>query len=206
MGKHYNIRHYEHYKKQIFFEWFANNSSNTIKFLKRTKKLIKKLDIFLTGQEQEKIENIESKEFTSRRGLKTIEVPQQISKTKLPIEHSAFFFYKGVKTYERKHTLLNQVCVGEIYFSAKEIILYDRKEKKIQKVIEYKSIRKVKLKNFAVVIILKSKKKVYLRYKDNEIIYLSLKRSSLEFVDSFSDELQNERDISEKTIEFLLNI
>ena len=180
IGKTYKEKDFNHLKKKIFLSWFYNNSENTLSFSKRIKKLLKKLDIDLSEKEKEIIFNIEPREFTERRSMKTIEVPYSHSlyMDNIRLEKNIFFFYSDLRLYVKNNILLELKHKSDIYFSSKEIVLYDKTKKEIKNFFLYKDIKEVILKKYTVKINLINGEKIYLRHKDNELIFISLKRSS----------------------------
>lgn len=207
IGKMYNNPEYfEYFKKKMFLRWFFLNSENTDIFIKRTKKLIKKLSIHLSEKEQMKIDNLEPREFTARRAKKTIEAPYIGLNGSETLEKNIFFFYKDVRTYYRRKTLLELEHYGEIYLSSKEIVFYNRKENAIERVIYFTEIREIVLKKYAVVLEIRWKPNIYLRYKDNELIFISLKRTAPTKTPlEFSEENRNDDNTAERTLETILN-
>lgn len=197
IGKPYDKNNFEHLKKKIFFKWFFSNSENTNSFLKRSKKLLKKLDIELSEKEKEIISNIEPREFTERRSTKTIEVPYigLDNEYKETLDKNAFFFYHDLRLYKKRKFLLELKFRGEIYFTSKEIVTYDRKNNIINDIVIYKDIKSVTLKSYSIDLHMTNNSYVYLRYKDNELIYISLKRSILNTKNNvnFFDETKNKK-------------
>ncbi len=208
IGKLYDKKYFDHYKKQVFLKWVFKNSKNSEQFLKRAKKLAKKLDIKLNDSEKEKLESIKPKEFTTRRALKTIEVPYRgLTDSTILLKPNSYFFYKGIRVYEKELTLLKQVFKGEIYMTSEELVFYERNNNKIYKIIKYNDISEIILKNYAVIILLKNKEKKYLRFNDNELIYISLTRVVVirKKIDFF-DYSREEGDTTEKTIEAFFDL
>ncbi len=180
IGSTYDQNNFSHLKKKIFFKWFSDNVESTEKFLKRTKKLLKKIEIELTEKEKEIINNIEPREFTLRRSMKTIEAPYinlSVSDN-WKLEKNVYFFYSSLRTYEKRKILFNLKHTSNIYLSSKEIVLYEKDKKKIIDVIYYENIEKITLKDHAIKLsFLNEEDNLYFRYKDNELIYISLKRA-----------------------------
>ena len=177
IGKMYREEYFSHFKKKIFLKWFSINLENTDKFLKRSNKLIKKLKIELSEYEKEIVSNIEPREFTLRRSKKTIEAPYSNLDDAVSLEKNVIFLYRDLRVYMKNNFLFELFYKGGIYLSIKEVVLYDKKSNKIDSIVPYKEIEKVTLKKFAVELTLKDKKNIYFRYKDNELIYISFKRS-----------------------------
>ncbi len=202
IGKLYNENYFDHYKKQTFFRWFNENIENSENFLKRAKKLIKKLNIEFNSSEQEKINVIEPREFTMRRTLKSIEVPYKELKVASKLQPNAFFFYKEVRLYSKNLTLYKQIFKGEIYMTSKELVFYSRENNKVYKSISNDDINEITLKNYAVIIKIRNEEDLIIRYRDNELIYISLNRivvfrKTIEFVDDSYT--------TERTIESIFN-
>lgn len=207
IGKMYSEEEFNHFKKKIFFRWFSENSKNELSFLKRTKKLIKKIDIILTDTEALKINSIESREFTLRRVLKTIEVPYKKDSKSILLNSNAYFFYKDMRTCYKKLNFIDVKYYGEIYITSTELVLYNREENKIQKVIYHRDIEEIILRSYCVLLKVRNEKDIYLRYQDNELIYISLNRSirNKNEID-FKNESKIDGDTTERTIELVLNI
>lgn len=202
-----NKYYFDHYKKQIFKKWFFENSENTMYFSKRAKKLINKLNINLSSRDMDKVNNIEPREFTQRRSMKTIEVPYYNLTEDKTLNPNAYFFYKNVRTYKKNSPLFKVKFFGELYITSKEIVLYDREKNLIQQIIKYKEITSINLKNYCLELKIKNGDDLFFRYKDNELIYISLNRlinikKTIEFQNLIKD---NENSI-EKTFETILTI
>ncbi len=206
--KLYDKELFSHYKKVVFLRWVSENMANKISFANRVRKLIKKLDIELTDYEMRGIEGIEPREFTERRAFKTIEVPyKDLETSSLLLQPHAYFFYKGIRTYKRRKFFFEKLYEGEIYITIKEVVMYDRINNKIQQVIPHTDINAIKLKNEYVEIKMRNDDSIYLRHKDNELIYISLKRTvTIRGGEGFVAEQRDELMTTEKTIESFLNI
>lgn len=174
--KMYDKNYFEIYKTQIFMSWLSKNMENTLNFSKRAKKLIKKLDITLTNSQMIKVENIESREFTQHRALKIIETPYKDEDVEL--SSFSYFFYKNIRTYEKGVNFFKKIHTGEIFITPKEIVLYDQENNKIQLVIKNSELKKITLLRTCVKLEISNKRKFFFRYKDNELIYISLNRIS----------------------------
>ncbi len=212
IGKNYDDELFTHYKKVVLLKWVYKNIENKISFYKRVKKLIKKLEVELTDAEMLEIESIEAREFTEQRAFKTIEVPyRNLTETTesdsiLLLPH-AYFFYKGLRTYRRRKLLFEKLFEGEIYITLREIVLYDRVENKIQLVIPNRTIDGITLKSEYVEIKRNNEDPIYLRYRDNELIFISLKRAvTIKGGEGFNEHSRDEFITTERTIESFLNI
>ncbi len=204
----YDEELFDHYKKVVFLKWLYTNMENRIAFHKRVQKLMKKLQVELTDAEMKDIEAIEPREFTERRAFKTIEVPyKDLDESILLLPH-AYFFYRGMRTYKKRKLLFEKMYEGEIYITLREIVLYDRDKNKVQLVIPHRTINGIKLKNeFVEVTRTDDQDPIYLRHKDNELIFISLKRSvTIKGGEGFAEENRNEFSTTERTIESFLNI
>lgn len=208
IGKPYNKDLFSHYKKIVFLRWVSENTENKISFAKRVNKLLKKLDIELTDSESTLIEGIEPREFTERRAFKTIEVPYKDSNdTAMLLQPHAYFFYKGIRTYHKRKMFFKKLYQGEIYMTIKEVVLYDRKNDKIQHVIPHIDIMGITLRNEYVEIKLREGDSLYLRTIDNELIYISLKRTvTIRNGEGFNTEQRMEFLTAETTIESFLSV
>ncbi len=206
--KPYDTELFTYYKKQLFLRWVSENTDNSITFVKRAKKLAKKLGVTLTDIELEMFERIEAREFTERRALKTIEVPYKGLPNTAILRPDAFFFYKGIRTYKKRIMMFEKVYHGEIYMTNKEIVLYDRENHEVQLIIPHYQIGEITLKNEYVELKLKRKEdSLYFRYKDNELIYISLRRTvPLGTTTEFLDESRGEYMTAERTIESFLHV
>jgi|GEM_PF-2526949 len=206
IGKMYKKEYYSHYKKKTFFSWFFDNLENTESFIRRVKKLLKKLEIDLTDKEQIEIEALEAREFTTRRAFKTIEAPYLNNEKSVTLKNNIFFLHRDVRTYIKKKELLVKIYTGELLLTAKEIVFYDRDNDEIQKVINFEDISGIVLKKYAVIIKVIGRKDIYVRYKDNELLYISLKRAiKTKSKVNFSKDEQSDNTI-EKTLETILKI
>ena len=177
IGKMQNEQYFSHYKKKVFFQWFQENVENTLSFSKKANKLVKKLELQLNGVEEMQIKNIEPREFTIHRALKIIEVPY---KDKLEAENlsaNAYFVYRGIRTYKKIGNHFETKYFGELFMTNKELVLYNRVKDNIDQVIEYDTIHDIELKSYSIIIKIINKPNVYLRYKDNELIFISLDRA-----------------------------
>ncbi|NQX83187.1 MAG: hypothetical protein HRS50_00530 [Mycoplasmataceae bacterium] len=207
IGKMHKNDCFNHYKKQVFLKWFSENTENTIGFLKRVNKLLKKLELILSEKEKQKINNIEPREFTQRRSMKTVEVPYKRLDDTNSLMSNAFFFYKGIRVYEKEIILFKMKYYGEIYITSKEIVIYDRKKDEIKQIIKYKNITSIKLNSYCIEIKLRNKKNIFLRYKDNELIYISLNRlTTIKSTIKFNNVSKIKSGMIEKIIEKILNI
>ncbi len=213
IGKNYDEELFSHYKKVVLLKWVYKNIENKISFYKKVQKLIKKLDVELTDAEMAEIESIEAREFTERRAFKTIEVPyRHITSgegeiSSLLLLPDAYFFYKGLRTYRKRKLLFEKMFEGEIYMTLAEVVLYDRANNQIQMVIPHRTINGITLKSEYVEIKRKDEDSIYLRYKDNELIYISLKRAvTIKGGDGFKEQSREEFITTERTIESFLNI
>lgn len=207
LSRMYNDGHFQHYKRQVFLRWFSENTENTLQFIKRSEKLIKKLEIELSYSERMKIENIRPREFTFRRSLKTIEAPYKDLPGAALLKSNIVFFYKNIRTYQKGLNLYEKKYDGEIHMSTKEVVFYDREKNKIQKVIKHDEIKSILLRSFCVEIEMKKGPSYFLRYKDDELIYISLSRSVvIKNKVEFNDLSREEGDTAERTIESFLNI
>lgn len=208
LAKQYDEKLFTHYKKVTFMKWLYSNIENKISFHKRVLKLIKKLNIELTNYEKREIESLEAREFTERRAFKTIEVPYKDHNEALLILPDAYFFYRDIRTYTRRKILFEKKFMGEIYITLREVVLYDRENDDIQLIIPNRTINGVVLKNEYIKITRTGNQEpIYLKHRDNELIYISLKRSiSLKKGDGFTVDTKNEFKTTEKTIESFLNI
>lgn len=206
IGKLYNEDYFSHYKKSIFFRWFTENSANTSSFVRKSRKLIRKLELELSDYDLEKINNIEPREFTERRALKTIEVPYKELSEYSMLEDHAYFFYKDVRLYRFHKTLYRLDHRGEIYITKNEIVFYDRVKNEINEVINFGIIEEVVLRKFGVEIHIIDEEPAYVRYKDNELIFISLSRALPTKVDiDFLNTAREESDTIERTIEAILD-
>lgn len=207
IGKIYDAELFKHFKKSVFFRWFNENTSNATKFIKRTRKLVKKLDLEFSDSEIEKINNIEPREFTERRAMKTIEVPYKDLKEANMLNSDAFFFYKNVRLYRMNKTLYRQNHKGEIYITKNEMVFYDRDNKKINEVINFSIIEEVTLRKYGVEVQIIDGQPIYIRYKDNELIFISLSRTLPSKADiDFLNTVREESDTIERTIEAILDV
>ncbi len=208
IGKTYEKELFEHYKKVVFLKWVHENIENKISFYNRVNKLMKKLNVELSDSEMSEIKSIEAREFTERRAFKTIEVPYKDNDKALLLLPNAFFFYKGIRTFKRRKLLFEKMFEGEIYITSNEIVLYDREANDIQMIIPHRTINGIKFKSEYVEIIRTlDKESVFFRYKDNELIYISLKRAvHMKNVDGFKDEHRSDFITTERTIESFLNL
>ncbi len=207
IGKTYDKELFDHYKKVVLLKWVYQNSENKISFFNRVKKLLKKLEVELTDFEMKEIESIEAREFTERRAFKTIEVPYKDNDKALLLLPFAFFFYKGIRTFKRRKILFEKMFEGEIYITPNEIVLYDRKENDIQLIIPHRTIKGITFKSgYVEVARTLDKDPLYFRYKDNELIYISLKRTVSIKSGGFEDQHKGEFITTERTIESFLNI
>lgn len=199
---------FNHYKKVVFLRWASENMENKISFSKRVEKLQKKLNIELTDGEMKKIEGIEAREFTERRALKTIEVPyKDLDNTSILLQPVAFFFYKSVRAFKKRKLFFHKLFDGEIYMTTREIVFYNREKNEIKLVIPQIDIVGITLKNEYIEIKIKDDDSIYLRHKDNEIIYISLKRSvTIRRGEGFHSEQRDEFMTTERTIESFLSI
>ncbi len=209
IGRVYDKDLYTHYKKVVLLKWVYKNIENRISFHNKVNKLIKKLNVELTGEEAKEINSIESREFTERRAMKTIEVPYKgLDDSSILLSDNAYFFYKGIRTYRRRKLLFEKMYEGEIYITFREIVLYDRIENEIQLVIPHRTINGITLKSeFVEIKRIKGLDPIFFRYKDNELIYISLKRAvSIKGGEGFSDNQREDFITTERTIESFLNI
>ncbi len=208
MSKSYDEELFNHYKKIVFLRWATENSENKLSFAKRVQKLINKLDIELTSSESRVIEGIEAREFTERRAFKTIEVPyKDISEASLLLQPHAYFFYKGMRTYKKRKLFFEKKYDGEIYMTIREVVLYDRENNKIQEVFPHIDIMGITLRNEYVEVKMRNGEYIYFRHKDNELIYISLKRTvAIRNGEGFQTKQRDELLTTEKTIETFLNI
>ncbi len=208
ISKSYKPELFDHYKKVIFWKWYYKNVENKTSFLNKAKKIVKKLDIELNDVELKEMHAIEAREFTELRAFKTIEVPYKNIENTILLLPDAFFFYKGLRTYRRRKLLFEKIFEGEIYITKREVVLYDRLNHKIQLVIPQSEIRGIALKNEYIQLKrFKDKEDIYFRYKDNELIYISLKRSiTISTGDGYTEHNRDEFRTTETTIESLLNI
>lgn len=207
IGRLYNRDLFSHYKKTVFFRWFYENLEDTSSFSKKAKKLIKKLNIKLADHEMEKINNIEPREFTKHRALKKIEVPYKINLKYPNLDEEAYFFYKNIRLYEFNRIFFKQKHRGEIYITKNELVFYDRVENEIIDSIKYTLIKEIKLKSYGIEIKKNNSDSFFVRYKDNELIYISIMRvlPSRKNV-NFSKESKDEFVTFEKTIEAILDV
>ncbi len=207
ISRMYDPNLFEHYKKMTFLKWVYKNSENKSSFLRRAQKVLKKLDVELTDVEMKELSNIEPREFTELRAFKTIEVPYKDIEDTILLQKDAFFFYKGIKTFRRRKIFFEKVFEGEIYITKKEVVLYDRSNHKIQLVISQNEINGVTLKNEYIKLSRFDKESIYFRYKDNELIYISLRRSIvIRDGEGYADQNRDDFLTTEKTLETLLNI
>ncbi len=207
ISKLYNKELFEHYKKITFLKWVYKNSENKSSFLRRAQKVLKKLNIELNDVEMKELNNIEPREFTELRAFKTIEVPYKDIEDTILLQKDAFFFYKGIRTFRRRKIFFEKVFEGEIYITRKEVVLYDRANHKIQLVIPQSEINRVKLKNEYIQLSRFDKENIYFRYKDNELIYISLRRSIvINDGEGYVNQHREDFLTTEKTLETLLNI
>lgn len=208
IGKTYDYDLYKHYKKVVFLKWVYKNIENKISFYNRVKRLMNKLEIELSDSEMKEIESIEAREFTERRAFKTIEVPYKDNDKALLLLPYAFFFYKGIRTFRRRKLLFEKMYEGEIYMTPHEIVLYDRINNDIQMIIAHRTISGIRFRTEYVEIQRTlDKEPIYFRYKDNELIFISLKRTvNLKDVNGFKDEHRDDFITTEKTIESFLNL
>ncbi len=206
IGKMYDPELFEHFKKSVFFRWFNENTTNTTSFIKRSRKLLKKLDLDLSQKDMERINNIEPREFTERRAMKTIEVPYKDLREANMLDSDAFFFYKDVRLYRMNKTLYRQDHKGEIYITKNEMVFYDRDKNTINEVINFNIIEEVTLRKYGVEVQITDEQPVYIRYKDNELIFISLSRSLPAKVEiDFLNTVREESDTIERTIEAILD-
>lgn len=207
IGLLYDEDLFEHYKKVVFMKWLYKNIENNISFHRRVKRLLKKLDIKLNDFENAEIDSIEPREFTERRALKTIEVPYKRDVSILLQPH-AYFFYKGIRAYKRRKILFEKIFQGEIYITLGEVVLYNRDKDEIEYIIPHRSINGIKLKNEYIEISrMNNEPNLYLRYKDNELIFISLKRIvTIKGGEGFANEDKDDFITLERTIESFLSV
>ena len=123
------------------------------------------------------------------------------------LEDVAFFSYQDTRLYRYNKTLYRQEFKGELYITKNEMVFYDRVNNKISKIISISTIKEVVLKKFAVEMNITDEDTVYLRYKDNELIFISLSRLLPTKLDiDFLSTVKEDSDTIEKTIESFLDI
>ncbi|BDU67814.1 MAG: hypothetical protein TYPL_4670 [Candidatus Tyloplasma litorale] len=207
LSKMYPNDYLEYYKASVFMRWFNENIENNLGFLKKARKLQKRLSINLSYHQENKLYDIEPRDFTKHRAMKTIEVPYKKELLTNNLQKDAFFFYKNIRTYEKGITFLEKKYIGEIYMTKKEIVLYDHFDKKIQKIINYKKIRSIKLKSYYIQLKIENEPDIFFRYFDNILIYISLSRVvKKKIIKNFENESKENSIKIEETIETILNI
>ncbi len=167
------------YKKKVFLKWYDLNKECNVSFIFRLKKLIRKLDITFLEHEKEYINSIYSKRLALDRAFKTIEVPYLNyvgDEDKKKICKDTYFSYLHIYVYEPQKILLKLKSIVDIYLSFQEIILFNKESEKTS-IVYANTIKSITLSKIGVEINLKrDDNKIVLRYKDNEILYISLSR------------------------------
>lgn len=207
LGKMHREDYFDHYLKSVFFRWMSENSKNTISFYKRANNLSKKLKLTLTHDEQQKIESVLPRELTTRRALKQMEAPYSNLDKAITLSTFAYFNYKQLRVYKREKFLLEKMFKSDVYMSPKELVFFDPVKEKIIKVVRHEDIKGIKLTSYGVEVEINKQDNIYLRYKDNELIYISLDRSiSNKSKVDFEVETRDEASTAEKTIESLITL
>lgn len=170
--KLFDQKHFYNYKKKIFWKWDRNNFENTIKYYKRFFKLINKLELKMNDYEKDKIYLYKAKYFTKIRNLKTIEAYYNDE----TLSEIIYFHYHNVSIFKEKDNIFEKKFEGDFSVSYTEMVFYDQNTKIINFVIFLKDIEKILFEEKWLKIVLKNKKSYFLKYMENEIIYISLRR------------------------------
>ncbi|BDV02215.1 MAG: hypothetical protein HPAVJP_1040 [Candidatus Hepatoplasma vulgare] len=160
------------YKKKLFWKWDKKNFENTTEYYKKFFKIFRKLNIKFEDFEKNKLELYKAKYFTKVRNLKTMETPYK----KEGVNPIIYFNYKDVSLFSQNGFLFDKVVTSNLGISYNEMVFYNKKNKEINLIFYVKDIKEIFLKEKWVEIILKNKKVFFLRYLENEIIYISLRR------------------------------
>ncbi len=176
IGKLYNAKFYKEYKLSIFWKWHQKNSNYTESYIRRFNHLRDKLGITFDVTDYDYLNELWQKQFTSFRSFKTIEVPFETKNTGL--KSSAYFDYKNVRVYimDDNDMWLKKQYQGELFISSKQLIFYNREEKKIIQIIQLKEIIEIIYHTYSLEIVLSWGKPLHFRYYSNEIIFISLQR------------------------------
>lgn len=172
IAKLFEAEYFYFYKKKLFWKWDKKNFENTTNYYKRFFKIYKKLEIKFEDFEKNKLELYKAKYFTKIRNLKTLEAPYKDKNVKSIV----YFNYKDVSLFLENGLLFNKVLTSDLGISHNEMVFYNRKNKEIELIFYLKDIKRINLKEKWIEIFLKDKRLFFLRYLENEIIYISLRR------------------------------
>jgi len=78
--------------------------------------------------------------------------------------------------YIEKDSYLSKIYKSQMYISKNEIVFFDEKEQQILFTINKDDIKYIKKTRYSVLLRIKNKN-YHIRYKDNEIIFISFDRN-----------------------------
>ncbi|AXK50829.1 hypothetical protein [Spiroplasma alleghenense] len=170
------IKNYENFilfKRWILWRWITKNFTFDEKFINGFFKLVRKMDISLTSEENRFIFNVQEIYFNSWRPLKELPVRFQIEpKELINFKESSVNVHKLVnKDGKVKAEFENNY---DLYFSFKNIYFCDSEQKFIKKV-DLKKISKIELKHFGVIITISGQEYLF-RGANKLLVYSILQR------------------------------
>lgn len=204
ISKIYDKEIFDAYIRNVVAKWDKQNREYTKEYIKRFNNVIEKTEIKLDVFEKDYKNSLEPREFTSRRAMKTLEVPYEWKQNNL--DQFALWQYKNIRLYIEKDSYLSKIYKSQMYISKNEIVFFDEKEQQILFTINKDDIKYIKKTRYSVLLRIKNKN-YHIRYKDNEIIFISFDRNWPELTkENNIEESFSSQTTIEETIETILDI
>ncbi len=135
IGKPFDPKMFELYKRNLFFEFFDKQRTPNRSFINKTNRLIKKLDLNLKSFEYKYLKSLVIEEFTLNRSRKILEIPFGDNLNYLT--ENATFHYRGIKIFRRnKHFFYERIFSGDLYFLKDQLVLFNLERGEIYRKIK----------------------------------------------------------------------
>ncbi|WP_338972600.1 hypothetical protein [Spiroplasma endosymbiont of Panorpa germanica] len=149
-----NYENFTQFKRWILWRWINKNFVFDEKFINGFFKLVKKMDITLTSEENRFIFNVQEIYFNSWRPLKELPVRFQVEpKEIINFKESSVNVHELIQDESKSGEKIKAKFDNnyDLYFSFKNIYFCDNNQKFIKK-INLKKVEKIELKHFGVII------------------------------------------------------
>ncbi len=179
IGKPFDPKMFELYKRNLFFEYFDKNRTPSRAFINKTNRLIKTLDLNLKSFEYKYLKNLVIEEFTLNRSRKILEIPFGDNYNYLT--ENAVFHYRGVKIFRRnKLFFYERIFSGDLYFLKDKIVLFNLERGGIYREIKINANTKFFKQKYSINLQLthpsKEVEELILTWDNINILYITLQR------------------------------
>ena len=169
-----NLKLWNDHKRKVIKQWIKMQDNFNTKLQEEVKKFLKKLYIDTDKEIEELMFSLERREFTNRRAFKQIEVP--FSFIEGYDNKYALWFFRNVKLYDNTQRWMKEITDKDLYLFRDELVWWDKETRTISYVIKASDISKMEKVDYGVQLNIKGIKLI-LRYVDNEVLFIALKRT-----------------------------